>query len=86
MALGGPINKDIRNKVIVHMIGNDRYTSMKVYTVDADGKKHYTYKHWGTPVDGNRFQPGPIISALLSQSATNLSILQHGTRVRCPSC
>lgn len=30
----------------------------KVYTVDADGKKHYAYKHWGTLVDGNRFHPG----------------------------
>ena len=58
MALGRPVNKDTRNKVIVHTIGDHRYASTKVYTVDADGKKHYAYKHWGTLVDGNRFHPG----------------------------
>lgn len=58
MALGRPVNKNARNKVIVHTIGDHRYASTKVYTVDADGKKHYAYKHWGTLVDGNRFYPG----------------------------
>ena len=58
MALGRPVNKDTRNKVIVHTIGNHRYASTKVYTVDADGNKHYAYKHWGTLVDGDRFHPG----------------------------
>ena len=43
MALGRPVNKDTRNKVIVHTIGDHRYASTKVYTVDADGKKHYAY-------------------------------------------
>ena len=45
MALGRPVNKDTQNKVIVHTIGDRRYASTKVYTVDADGKKHYAYKH-----------------------------------------
>lgn len=58
MALGRPVNKDTQNKVIVHTIGNHRYASTKVYTVDADGKKRYAYKHWGTLVDGDRFHPG----------------------------
>lgn len=58
MALGRPVNKDTRNKVIVHTIGDHRYASTKVYTVDADGKKRYAYKHWGTLVDGDRFHPG----------------------------
>lgn len=79
MALGRPVNKDTRNKVIVHTIGDHRYASTKVYTVDANGKKHYAYKHWGTLVDGNRFHPGTNFSTLLSQSAINLSFLQHGT-------
>lgn len=79
MALGRPVNKDARNKVIVHTIGNHRYASTKVYTVDADGKKRYAYKHWGTLVDGDRFHPGPIISMLLSRSATSLSFLRRGT-------
>lgn len=41
MALGRPVNKDTRNKVIVHAIGNHRYASTKVYTVSDDGKKRY---------------------------------------------
>ena len=58
MALGRPVNKDTQNKVIVHTIGDHRYASTKVYTVDADGKKRYAYKHWGALVGGNRFHPG----------------------------
>ena len=58
MTLGRPVNKDTQNKIIVHTIGDHRYASTKVYTVGADGKKHYSYKHWGTLVDGDRFHPG----------------------------
>ena len=58
MALGRPVNKDTQNKVIVHTIGRHRYASTKVCTVGADGKKRYTYKHWGTLEDGDRFHPG----------------------------
>ena len=58
MALGRPVNKDTKNKVIVHTIGRHRYASTKVCTVGADGKKRYTYKHWGTLEDGDRFHPG----------------------------
>lgn len=58
MALGRPANKDTQNKVIVHTIGRHRYASTKVFTVGEDGKKRYTYKHWGTLEDGDRFHPG----------------------------
>lgn len=58
MALGRPANKDTQNKVIVHTIGRHRYASTKVSTVGEDGKKRYTYKHWGTLEDGDRFHPG----------------------------
>ena len=58
MALGRPVNKDTQNKVIVHTIGRHRYASTKVCTMGADGKKRYTYKHWGTLLDGDRFHPG----------------------------
>ena len=58
MALGRPVNKDTRNEVIVHTIGNHIYASTKVYVVGDDGKKRYAYKHWGTLVDGDRFHPG----------------------------
>ena len=65
MALGRPVNKDTRNKVIVHTIGDHRYASTKVYTVDADGKKHYAYKHWARLWTETDSTPGPIISTLL---------------------
>lgn len=29
-----------------------------MFTVGEDGKKRYTYKHWGTLEDGDRFHPG----------------------------
>lgn len=58
MALGRPANKDTQNKVVVHTIGRHRYASTKVFTVGEDGKKRYTYKHWGTLEDGDRFHPG----------------------------
>ena len=52
------MNKDTQNKVIVHTVGRHRYASTKVFTVGEDGKKRYTYNHWGTLEDGDRFHPG----------------------------
>ena len=50
MALGRPVNKDTQYKVIVHTLGKHRYAATKVFTVGENGKKQYTYKHWGTLV------------------------------------
>lgn len=58
MALGRPVNKDTQYKVIVHTLGKHKYASTKVFTIGEDGKKRYTYRHWGTLEDGNRFHPG----------------------------
>ena len=58
MALGRPVNKGTQYKVIVHTLGKHRYAATKVFTVGENGKKQYTYKHWGTLEDGNRFHPG----------------------------
>ena len=58
MALGRPVNKDTQYKVIIHTLGKHRYASTKVFTVGENGKKQYTYKHWGTLEDDNRFHPG----------------------------
>ena len=58
MALGRPVNKDTQYKVIIHTLGKHRYASTKVFTVVENGKKQYTYKHWGTLEDDNRFHPG----------------------------
>ena len=58
MALGRPVNKDTQYKVKVHTLGKHRYASNKVFTVGKDGKKRYSYKHWGILDEGNRFHPG----------------------------
>ena len=57
MALGRPVNKDTQYKVIVHTLGKHRYASTKVFAVGEDGKKRYSYKHWGTLDESNRFHP-----------------------------
>ena len=58
MALGRPVNKDTQYKVIVHTLGKHRYASTKVFMVGEDGKKRYSYKHWGALDESNRFHPG----------------------------
>ena len=58
MALGRPVNKDTQHKVIVHTLCKHRYASTKVFTVGKDGKIRYSYKHWGTLDESNRFHPG----------------------------
>ena len=60
MALGRPVNKDTQYKVIINTLGKHRYASTKVFTVGVNGKNQYTYKHWGTLEDDNRFHPGTI--------------------------
>ena len=58
MAKGRPANADTAYKIIVHANGKYRYASTKQYTIGEDGKKSYSYKHWGT-VDGHgKFHPG----------------------------
>jgi len=44
--------------MIIHTNGNHRYASTKPYTIGEDGIKRYTYKHWGTLDEQNRFIPG----------------------------
>lgn len=62
MALGRPVNKDTQYKVKVHTLGKHRYVSTKVFTVGEDGKKRYSYKHFG---DTRRGQQIPSWSKLL---------------------
>lgn len=48
MRTGRPVNKDTQFKIIVHNNGGHRCASSKVCSVDAQGKKHYVYKHRDT--------------------------------------
>ena len=58
MAKGRPTNADTAYKIIIHANGKYRYASTKQYTLGEDGKKTYSYKHWGTVDDKNKFHPG----------------------------
>ena len=52
-----PVKADTANKIIIHTNGGHRYASTKTFSTDDAGKKHYSYKHWGTVDEGNRFHP-----------------------------
>ena len=55
--MGRQPNADTAHKIIIHTNGGRRYASTKQFTTGDDGKKRYSYKHWGT-VDGDlRFHP-----------------------------
>ena len=58
MAKGRPANADTAYKIIVHANGKYRYASTKQYTIGEDGKKIYSYKHWGSVDDQGKFHPG----------------------------
>ena len=55
---GRPANADTAYKIIVHANGKYRYASTKQYALGEDGKKTYSYKHWGTVDESNKFRPG----------------------------
>jgi hypothetical protein len=58
MRTGRPLSASTQYKMIVHTNGGHRYASTKPYSIDEDGVKHYSYKHWGTLDENNRFRPG----------------------------
>jgi hypothetical protein len=58
MKTGRPFSASTQHKMIVHANGRHRYASTKPYTMDEGGVKRYTYKHWGTLDEHNRFRPG----------------------------
>lgn len=57
MRKGRPVSASTQYKMIVHTNGRQRYASTKPYTIDEGGVKRYTYKHWGTLDENNRFHP-----------------------------
>ena len=54
---GRPVNADTAYKIIIHTNGGHRYAATKQFTVDAEGKKSYSYKHWGTLDESDKFHP-----------------------------
>ena len=58
MGKGRPFSASTQYKMIIHTNGNHRYASTKPYTIGEDGVKRYSYKHWGTLDEQNRFIPG----------------------------
>lgn len=79
MAKGRPTNADTAYKIIVHANGKYRYASTKQYTLGEDGKKTYSYKHWGTVDDKNKFHPGQNFSSPRPPSAASSSSPPAGT-------
>ena len=57
MRTGRPAKASTIYRVSIHNNGGRRYASTQPYTVDEDGKKHYTHKHWGIVDDNLRFHP-----------------------------
>ena len=57
MRTGRPAKASTIYKVSIHNNGGRRYASTQPYTVDENGKKHYTHKHWGIVDDDMRFHP-----------------------------
>lgn len=44
---GLPVNGHTQYKIRLHRNGGHEYASTKPFTVDGNGVKHYSYKHWG---------------------------------------
>lgn len=57
MRTGRPAKASTIYKVSIHDNGGRKYASPQPFTVDDDGKKHYTHKHWGIVDDDMRFHP-----------------------------
>lgn len=57
MRTGRPAKASTIYKASIHDNGGRKYASTQPFTVDDDGKKHYTHKHWGIVDDGMRFHP-----------------------------
>lgn len=54
---GRPVNADTAYKIIIHTNGGHRYAATKQFSMNGEGKKTYTYKHWGTVDESNKFHP-----------------------------
>lgn len=57
MRTGRPVKEETPYKIIIHTNGGRRYASTKIAVVDANGKKQYRHKHWGSIDRENVFHP-----------------------------
>lgn len=60
MRTGRPAKEETPYKIIIHTNGGRRYASTKTVVVDANGKKQYRHKHWGSIDKDNVFHPNAI--------------------------
>ena len=54
---GRPVDENTQYKIRIHRNGGHEYAATKPFTVDKDGVKHYSYKHWGTVDEDLKFHP-----------------------------
>ncbi len=57
MKTGRPAKANTIYKVSIHNNGGRKYASTQPFTVDENGKKHYSHKHWGIVDDNMKFHP-----------------------------
>lgn len=57
MRTGRPVREETPYKIIIHTNGGRRYASTKIAVADANGRKQYRHKHWGSIDKDNVFHP-----------------------------
>ena len=57
MKTGRPAKANTIYKVSIHNNCGRKYASTQPFTVDENGKKHYSHKHWGIVDDNMKFHP-----------------------------
>ena len=57
MKTGRPAKANTIYKVSIHNNGGRKYASTQPFTMDENGKKHYSHKHWGIVDDNMKFHP-----------------------------
>ena len=81
MKKGRPARANTIYKVSIHNNGGRKYASTQPFTVDENGKKHYSHKHWGIVDDNMKFQPNstyfyaiPILLRCTIKTVDNMSM------------
>jgi len=60
MRTGRPVKEETPYKIIIHTNNGRRYASTKISVVDANGRKQYRHKHWGSIDKDNVFHPNAM--------------------------
>ena len=59
-------------RVSVHRIGNYTYAATHPFTLDAEGRRHYRIRHWGTLTADRKFIPGKTFLRASAQERARL--------------